>query len=32
MDLVTLQNWLDNIAFAVLFATMLIYWAGTAFR
>jgi len=32
MDLVTLQSWLDNIAFAVLFATMLIYWAGTAFR
>lgn len=31
MDLVTLQNWLDNASFAVLFVTMLIYWGGTAF-
>lgn len=31
MDLVTLQNWLDNAAFAVLFVTMLMYWGGTAF-
>jgi len=31
MNLVTLQNWLDNISFAVLFATMLIYWVGAAF-
>ena len=32
MNLVTLQNLLDNTAFAVLFLTMLIYWVGTAFR
>ncbi|MBD2089401.1 c-type cytochrome biogenesis protein CcsB [Microcoleus sp. FACHB-1515] len=31
MDLVTLQNWLDNASFAVLFVTMLIYWGGVAF-
>jgi cytochrome c-type biogenesis protein CcsB len=31
MDLIALQNSLDNISFAVLFATMLIYWGGTAF-
>jgi cytochrome c-type biogenesis protein CcsB len=31
MDLVTLQNWLDNTSFAVLFVTMLIYWGGAAF-
>jgi cytochrome c-type biogenesis protein CcsB len=31
MDLVTLQNSLDNISFAVLFFTMLIYWVGAAF-
>lgn len=31
MDLVALQNWLDNAAFAVLFVTMLIYWSGAAF-
>jgi cytochrome c-type biogenesis protein CcsB len=31
MDLVVLQNWLDNISFAILFSTMLIYWAGAAF-
>lgn len=31
MDLVKLQHWLDNTAFAVLFATMLIYWVGAAF-
>jgi len=31
MDLVVLQNWLDNAAFAVLFCTMLVYWAGVAF-
>ncbi|MBE9094950.1 c-type cytochrome biogenesis protein CcsB [Tychonema sp. LEGE 07203] len=31
MDLVVLQNWLDNISFAILFATMLIYWIGAAF-
>jgi cytochrome c-type biogenesis protein CcsB len=31
MDLVVLQNWLDNISFAVLFSTMLVYWAGAAF-
>ena len=32
MDLVTLQGWLDNLSFAVLFLTMLVYWAGVAFR
>ncbi len=31
MDLVTLQNWLDNASFAVLFVTMLTYWGGVAF-
>ncbi|WNZ21490.1 c-type cytochrome biogenesis protein CcsB [Leptolyngbya sp. NK1-12] len=31
MDLVALQNWLDNAAFAVLFLTMLIYWSSAAF-
>ncbi len=31
MDLVALQGVLDNLSFAVLFATMLIYWVGAAF-
>ncbi|MDJ0555838.1 MAG: c-type cytochrome biogenesis protein CcsB [Microcoleaceae cyanobacterium MO_207.B10] len=31
MDLVRLQNSLDNISFAILFVTMLIYWVGAAF-
>ena len=31
MDLVTLENTLDNISFAVLFLTMLCYWISTAF-
>jgi len=31
MDLVLLQGWLDNASFAVLFLTMLLYWAGAAF-
>ncbi|HEY9621376.1 MAG TPA: c-type cytochrome biogenesis protein CcsB [Crinalium sp.] len=31
MDLVALQNWLDNVSFAVLFMTMLVYWSGVAF-
>ncbi|MGV0026926.1 c-type cytochrome biogenesis protein CcsB [Phormidesmis priestleyi] len=31
MDLVALQGVLDNFSFAVLFATMLIYWTGAAF-
>jgi cytochrome c-type biogenesis protein CcsB len=31
MDLVYLQNTLDNIAFAVLFVTMLLYWGSAAF-
>jgi len=31
MNLVSLQGWLDNAAFAVLFITMLAYWAGVAF-
>ncbi len=31
MDLVALQGYLDNIAFGVLLATMLIYWVGVAF-
>jgi cytochrome c-type biogenesis protein CcsB len=31
MDLVALQNGLDNISFAVLFITMLVYWGGAAF-
>jgi cytochrome c-type biogenesis protein CcsB len=31
MDLVALQGYLNNGAFAVLFLTMLLYWAGAAF-
>jgi cytochrome c-type biogenesis protein CcsB len=31
MNLVVIQNWLDNASFAVLFATMLIYWSGAVF-
>lgn len=31
MNLVALQGWLDNASFAVLFVTMLAYWAGAAF-
>jgi len=31
MDLIALQNGLDNISFAVLFVTMLVYWLGAAF-
>ncbi len=31
MNLVVLQNWLNNVSFAVLFVTMLICWGGTAF-
>ena len=31
MDLVALQNGLDNLSFAILFASMLIYWVGAAF-
>lgn len=31
MDLIALQNGLDNISFAALFVTMLIYWVGAAF-
>jgi cytochrome c-type biogenesis protein CcsB len=31
LDLISLQGTLDNLAFAVLFATMLIYWLGLAF-
>jgi cytochrome c-type biogenesis protein CcsB len=31
MDLVALQNLLDNTSFAVLFATLLLYWCGAAF-
>jgi cytochrome c-type biogenesis protein CcsB len=31
MDLVRLQNLLDNASFAILFVTMLVYWAGAAF-
>ena len=31
MDLVALQSGLDNVAFAVLFITMLVYWGGAAF-
>jgi cytochrome c-type biogenesis protein CcsB len=31
MDLIALQGWLDNASFAVLFATMLLYWCGVAF-
>jgi cytochrome c-type biogenesis protein CcsB len=31
MDLVSLQNTLDNVSFAVLFVTMLLYWGSAAF-
>ncbi|AFZ03758.1 c-type cytochrome biogenesis protein CcsB [Calothrix sp. PCC 6303] len=31
MDLFSLQSWLDNASFAVLFMTMLVYWGGAAF-
>ncbi|WP_008313546.1 c-type cytochrome biogenesis protein CcsB [Leptolyngbya sp. PCC 6406] len=31
MDLVSLQGWLDNLSFAVLFLTVLVYWIGAAF-
>ncbi|MFK8182651.1 MAG: c-type cytochrome biogenesis protein CcsB [Phormidesmis sp.] len=31
MNLVNLEGWLDNAAFATLFVTMLAYWAGLAF-
>jgi cytochrome c-type biogenesis protein CcsB len=31
LDLATLESWLDNAAFAILFATMLAYWSGLAF-
>ncbi len=31
LNLANLEGWLDNAAFAVLFATMLAYWAGLAF-
>ena len=31
MNLVELQTWLDNGSFALLFATMLLYWIGAAF-
>ncbi|MEM6449314.1 MAG: c-type cytochrome biogenesis protein CcsB [Cyanobacteria bacterium P01_D01_bin.105] len=31
MNLVNLEGWLDNAAFATLFVTMLAYWAGIAF-
>lgn len=31
MNLVTLQGWLDNSAFAILFFSMLVYWGGAAF-
>jgi cytochrome c-type biogenesis protein CcsB len=31
MNLITLENVLDNLSFAVLFVTMLIYWGGAAF-
>lgn len=31
MDLVALQSILDNLSFAILFATMLVYWIGAAF-
>ncbi|EAW33481.1 c-type cytochrome biogenesis protein CcsB [Lyngbya sp. PCC 8106] len=31
MNLVALQNGLDNLSFAILFASMLIYWVGGAF-
>ena len=31
MNLANLQNILDNVSFAILFITMLLYWVGTAF-
>lgn len=31
MDLITLQSTLDNLAFGVLFLTMLVYWSSAAF-
>lgn len=31
MNLITLQNYLDNASFLILFLTMLIYWGGAAF-
>ena len=31
MNLVSLQNQLDNLSFAVLFFTMMVYWVGAAF-
>jgi len=31
MDLARLQNFLDNISFAILLTTMLIYWVAAAF-
>ena len=31
LNLVNLESWLDNAAFAILFATMLAYWAGISF-
>ena len=31
MDLVRLQNIFDNTSFAILFATVLVYWLGAAF-
>ncbi|PZO22298.1 MAG: c-type cytochrome biogenesis protein CcsB [Leptolyngbya foveolarum] len=31
LNLADLEGWLDNAAFAILFATMLVYWAGLAF-
>ncbi|MCT7983430.1 c-type cytochrome biogenesis protein CcsB [Laspinema sp. A4] len=31
MDLSSLQNWLDNTSFCVLFITLLLYWVGAAF-
>lgn len=31
MNLIELEGKLDNISFAVLFATMLVYWVGAAF-
>ncbi len=31
MNLVGLENILDNVSFAILFATLLVYWVGAAF-
>lgn len=31
LNLVTLEGWLDNAAFATLFLTMLVYWASLSF-